>query len=189
MTAIRKPVSEKKRDANSKFPFKLSMRLTESAYEAFDGWCNKNPDKIGSHSHGFRALLDLLPGGASPLTQAQVKSVFTAAETVRASESNPTSRWDSSKGSKTLLRLRPAITEEQHYKFNAAITQITNHCRTADVAMLSDGAIAYGLLKVLGDSALKKLDKLPTAAAANSATKKAAVPQSAAADTETESAD
>jgi hypothetical protein len=182
MTAFRKPVSEKKRRANSKFPFKLSMRLTESAYEAFDGWCNKNPDRISSHAHGFRALLDMLPSGTSPLTQAQVKSVFAAAETARASDSNPTSRWDSSKGSKMLLRLRPAITEEQHYKLNAVITQVTNHCRTADVATLSDGAIAYGLLKVLGEAALKKLATLPAETTKKAATSKPAAADAATAD-------
>lgn len=166
MTAVRKSVSEKKRDEKSKFPYKLSMRLSVSANEAFNKWFASNRC-IESSAHAFRALLDVLPTSSTPLTLGQISAVAEAANTVRSDASNPTSRWNPSGGT-TILRLRPAVTEEQHNKLTAVFNQLADHCSATSQAALSDGAIAYGLLKVFGNAAIASLTAA-TAMPANAA--------------------
>ncbi len=181
MTAVRKTASEKKHDENSKFPLKLTMRVSESAHDQFNTWYKANKDSFGSVAHAFRALLDVLPASSLPLTPAQVKSVYTAADTVRATDINPTSRWNSSKGAATILRLRPAVTDAQHVKLSAVIAQLVSYCQSNDTATISDGAIAYGLMKVVGDAAIKAAAKETAAEKKSSApAKKPAAPKKAA---------
>lgn len=178
MTAVRKTASEKKHDENSKFPLKLSMRVSENAHAGFNSWYKANEGSFGSVAHAFRALLDVLPASSSPLTAAQVKDVYAAANTVRATDSNPTSRWNSSKGMTSILRLRPAVTDAQHVKFSAVISQLTAYCQSNDTATLSDGAITYGLMKVVGAAAVKLAANESAAEKKNSAAaKKPAAPK------------
>ncbi len=162
MATTHKLVSEKKRLDNSKFPYKLSMRMSESAYNSFNNWYLSN--RLESLAHAFRAILDVLPSGHTPLTLVQIKKVADAANSVRATNENPTVRWNPNTSLKKVLRLRPQVSEAQHLKLTAVFTQMADHCKTENQAPLSDGAIAYGLMIVFGETAVNALKQAQPAA-------------------------